>query len=355
MAEDEPPENQKNGRATSSDFPKKYASSVDVARLAGVSQSAVSRTYKIGASVSEETRKKVLAAAEQLNYRPSLIPRIMLTHRSHLVAIVIGGMHNPFYAMVLEQFLVRLQKTGNQVLLVHVHSDYSLDAVIPRLASYRVDAIVSALSILSQESAEELARLQIPVVSFNSETTNAWVSSVRSDNRKAGEAIADLFIARGGRRFGYISGAKGSLASDERYAGYSERLVAAGFEPPVVRAAGFRYERGFKAAQEIFSRPRAPDALFCANDLSAIGAMDALRQRGLRIPEDVIIAGFDDIPAAAWGSYELTTFLQDGARMVDETLQLIERDIDPDTPSSNGVSVVVPAQLIERATTRRPG
>lgn len=353
MATDETSQPPKDRRAPTADFPKKYASSVDVARLAGVSQSAVSRTFKIGASVSPETRKKVLAAAEQLNYRPSLIPRIMLTHRSHLVAIVIGAMHNPFYAMVLEQFLVRLQKAGNQVLLVHVHSDYSLDAVIPRLASYRVDAIVSALSILSLESAEELARLQIPVVSFNSETTNAWVSSVRSDNRKAGEAIADLFIARGGRRFGYISGAKGSLASDERYNGYSQRLVTSGFEPPVVRAAGFRYERGFKAAQEMFSRSRPPDALFCANDLSAIGAMDALRQQGLRIPEDVIIAGFDDIPAAGWGSYELTTFLQDGARMVDETLRLIERYIDPDTPSTNGVSVVVPVQLIERATTQR--
>ena len=109
----------------------RYSSSTDVARLAGVSQSAVSRTYKPGGSVSAETRRKVLAAAEQLGYRPSLIPQIMLNHRSYLVAIVIGGMYNPFYAKVLEEFTVKLQATGHQVLLVHVDSGHSLDATSP--------------------------------------------------------------------------------------------------------------------------------------------------------------------------------------------------------------------------------
>ena len=128
---------------------KKYASSVDVARMAGVSQSAVSRTFSGGAHVSEATRKKVLDAAKQLDYRPSLIPRIMLTHKSNLVAIVVGGLYNPFYSAVLEQFTIKFQAAGHQILLVHVASDHALDDVIPKLASYRVDAIVSALAILS--------------------------------------------------------------------------------------------------------------------------------------------------------------------------------------------------------------
>src|SRR5687767_2844679 len=146
---------------------KRYASSTDVARLAGVSQSAVSRTYKPGGRVSPETRRKVLAAAEQLDYRPSLIPQIMLTHRSNLVAVVIGGLHNPFYSQLLENFTTKLQQTENQVLLVHADSGHAFDAIVPRLASYRVDAIVSGLSILSDSSAAELAKLRIPVISFN--------------------------------------------------------------------------------------------------------------------------------------------------------------------------------------------
>ena len=135
---------------------RRYPSSTDVARLAGVSQSAVSRTFSEGKSVSEDTRKKVLKAAKKLGYSPNFIPRILLKHRSHFVAVVISGTSNPFYALAFEEFTKALQKTGHQVLLIHTDSDHSLDGVLPRLASYRVDAIVSALPVLSEEAAQSL-------------------------------------------------------------------------------------------------------------------------------------------------------------------------------------------------------
>ncbi len=206
----------------------RYTSSTDVARLAGVSQSAVSRAYTPGASVSAETRRKVLEAAEVLGYRPSLIPGIMLKHRSRLVAMVVGGLYNPFYATVLELFATRLQEIGNQVLLVHVDSGFSLDEAIPRLAGYRVDAVVSALAVLSQDAAAALARLEIPVVCFNTPLKNEWVSSISSDNREAGGAMADLFIAGGAGTFGYITGPRGSPANEDRLAGYRDRLLQTG-------------------------------------------------------------------------------------------------------------------------------
>ncbi|MDR3494730.1 MAG: LacI family DNA-binding transcriptional regulator [Ancalomicrobiaceae bacterium] len=332
---------------------KKYASSTDVARLAGVSQSAVSRTYKPGAKISEEMRQKVLAAAAQLDYRPSLIPRIMLTHKSNLVAIVIGGMYNPFYSAVLERFTVGLQEAGNQVLLVHVDSGHSLDAVIPKLASYRVDAIVSALSILSKQSADELARFKIPVVSFNTPVRNEWVSSVCCDNVGAARSLVELYLARGGRRFGFISGPPASPASAERLAGFRLGLAAHGIDNLAMAVADFRYEGGHAAALSMFAGPDRPDALFCANDLMAIGAIDALRRTyGLRVPEDVLVAGFDDIPSAAWGAYELTTFVQDGQRMVDEALAILRVAAASHGPVGE-VAIEVPARLIERQTTRR--
>lgn len=333
-------------------YRKNYASSTDVARLAGVSQSAVSRTFRPGASVAPKTRQKVIAAAEALNYRPSLIPRIMLTHRSHLVALVIGGMYNPFYTMVLEQFLVRLQKAGKQVLLVHVDSGHSFDAAIPKLASYRVDAIVSALSILSARSADILARLKIPVVSFNTPITNSWVSSVCCDNREAGRAMAELFIARGARRFGYLAGIDGSPANNDRQAGYTAAIHEAGLGEVKVGAADFSYNGGYQTTLELFGQSNPPDALFCANDLSAFGAIDALHKLGLAVPDDVLVGGFDNISSASWGAYDLTTFHQDAPHMVEETLKLIDH-ANPSEMSSIGVSVVVPAKLIERGTTQR--
>jgi DNA-binding LacI/PurR family transcriptional regulator len=332
----------------------RYASSIDVARLAGVSQSSVSRTYRSGESISAETRRKVLAAAEQLGYRPSLIPQIMLNHRSYLVALVIGGMYNPFYARVLEEFTVQLHATGHQVLLVHVESGHSLDSVIPRLASYRVDAIVSALAVLSADAAAALAAFKIPVVSFNTPVKNKWLTSISSDNSAAGAEIADLFVARGARTFAYVAGPKGSPASDDRLKGFRDRLAAHGYG--ALRIAGgedFSYESGRDALAALLENGGLPEAIFCANDLIAIGTIDAVRSTtGLRPPEDFLIAGFDDIAMAGWTAYDLTTFVQDARRMVSETVRAL-RAAEGAREPLNEVHVVLPARLIQRGSTRR--
>ena len=365
---------------------KRYSSSIDVARLAGVSQSAVSRTYREGASVSEETRRKVLEAATALDYRPSMIPRIMLTHRSYLVAVVVGGLYNPFYANVLEIFSARLQEAGYQVLLMYTDSGHTLDGIIPRLSSYRVDAIVSALAVMSGAAAQDLARLKIPVVLFNAALANNWVSSVSSDNVGASRAMAAHLIERGATRFGFIAGPANSSASKDRFAGFRDRLAENGVQPPAFAEADYRYDghpgrwiavwQGGLASfggialavvvgiilqrhwwpetkLALFTDARPPDALFCANDLMAMGAMDALRtDLGLRVPEDVLVAGFDDIPAAAWPSYGLTTVIQDASRMVDKAIELLRAKMaHHDGPG--GIRTIVPATLVARASTAR--
>ncbi len=317
--------------------------------MAGVSQSAVSRTFSGGAKVSEATRKKVMEAARRLDYRPSLIPRIMLTHRSNLVAIVVGGFYNPFYSAVLEQFTIKFQAAGHQILLVHVGNDHALDEVIPKLAMYRVDAIVSALAILSPQGAQTLAKLRIPVISFNSAVRNEWVTPISCDNVKAGRAIADLFVAKGARSFGFISGPVSSPASASRLQGFAERLRELDAGPLRTARGDYRYEGGFAAATELFAVAGKPDALFCANDLLAIGAIDCLRKKGIRVPEDVMVAGFDNIPEASWASLDLTTFMQNGARMVDEALSIVAAAEDGNRRGED--AIVIPAKLIERGTT----
>jgi DNA-binding LacI/PurR family transcriptional regulator len=331
----------------------RYASSTDVARLAGVSQSAVSRAYRPGASVSPETRRKVLEAAEALGYRPSLIPQIMRDHRSYLVAVVVGGLYNPFYSQVLEEFARRLQAIGNQVLLVHVDSGYSFDEVIPKLASYRVDAVVSALAVLSGEAAEALACLRIPVVAFNTSVKNKWVSTVSSTNCEAGAAIADLFLSRGARTFGYITGPLDSPASADRLAGFRDRLLERGHSRLRVATGDFHYEGGARALHAMGREGTLPEAIFCANDLTAMGAIDAIRRAGVRrIPEDLIIAGFDGIPSAAWDPYDLTTFEQDAEAMVERAVEIVTATAA--THRSLGeIAIAVSPRLVERGTTRR--
>ena len=334
---------------------KRYASSTDVARLAGVSQSAVSRTYRPGASVSEETRRKVIEAATTLDYRPSLIPQIMLTHRSRLVAVVVGGLENPFYSAVVEQFAKRLQALDYQILLMHTDQDHSLDGVIPRLASYRVDAVVSALPVIATACAESLARLQVPVVSFNTPVSNGWLSSVCSDNVGAGRAVAGHLLERGAFRFGFIGGPASSAASRDRLEGFRSGLRGAARARLTVGSASFDYDGGAAAALTMFSGGVVPDALFCANDLMALGAVDVLRRKlGMRVPEDVLVAGFDDIPAAAWAAYDLTTVVQDAPSMVERAVDLLDSAV-PRQRDERGSRVMVPAVLKVRGSTDKHG
>ena len=294
----------------------------------------------------------MLAAAETLGYRPSLIPQIMRDHRSYLVAVVVGGLYNPFYARVLEEFARQLQAVGKQVLLVHVDSGHSLDEAIPKLASYRVDAVVSALAVLSSEAADALAGLRIPVVAFNTVVKNEWVSTVSCANRAAGEAIADLFVARGARTFGFVTGPAESPASSERLHGFRDRLLENGYRDLRLAAGNFRYEGGAQAYEVLRGEGPLPEAMFCANDLMAMGMIDRIRgARDRRIPDDMMIAGFDGIPPSGWKAYDLTTFEQDAVTMVERAIE-IATDTAAAARSTGGIGMTVSARLVERGSTR---
>jgi len=332
--------------------PKKFPSSVDVARRAGVSQSAVSRTFATNGIVSEKTRAKVLAAAEELGYRPSVIPRIMLTHRSFLVAIAIGGMYNPFNSSVLETFARKLQAIGYQVMLVPVEHGESLESVMPTLTGYRVDAIFVARGVLDEQSAASLAEYRIPIVAFHTPLQNEWVSSVCWDNLDAGRQMAELFHKRGTRQAAFISGPPQVTSAMERWKGFRAGLLGLGHHDPLLFHASFTYEGGVEATERLLAQPVSIDAIFCSNDLAAIGCMDTLRERGLRIPADVMIAGFDDIPEASWKGNDLTTFGQSEVSMVDASLAILA-EVNEAGQKFNGTVVTIPVRLIERYSTKR--
>lgn len=333
---------------------RRYSSSVDVARLAGVSQSAVSRTFTEGASVSEETRAKVLEAAAQLGYGPSLIPKIMLTNQSFLIAVVSGGMYNPFYASVVEGICRRIRETGSNVVLFTVEHDDPIDAMIPDILGFRVDGIISALTVVSPAAAERCAKVRVPLVLCNGRTDNDWVASVCSDNVSGGRKIANLFIEKGARNLAVITGNKGNMASDDRLAGFLSGVFSKGQFDVKMEEGTFRYESGYDAALRLFdgSGPR-PDAVFCVNDLMAIGAIEAIRSKlGLRVPQDVMVAGFDDIAPSAWPSIGMTTIRQDADKLVEGAVDLLDRLMtDADAPINR--HHLLPTRLIERGSTER--
>lgn len=303
---------------------KGSVSSVEVAQLAGVSQATVSRVFSAATNVSPETRARVLAAARKLGYRPNAIARSLNQQSTRIIGIVLIRFMNPFYARLLQEFTSRLQGLGYWTLLLNVQNGAELEEVLPMALQYQVDGIIITSALLSSQLADECARLGTPVVLFNRYSLDTKVHAVCCDNVAGGRMVADALLDAGHSRIAYIAGEPGSSTNRDREMGFTERLNERGMSLYARAGGDYTYESGYQAAQELLRLQPPPDAIFCASDLMAMAAMDAARyEMNLRVPEDLSIIGFDDIPMAAWPNYQLTTVHQPIDRMVDVTLDVL--------------------------------
>lgn len=294
----------------------------DVAEAAGVSISAVSRTFTPGASVSRKTRERVLAAAATLGYHPSALPRMMQTGTSGVIAFIGGGHPNPFAATALSKTLGAFAEEGKHVLLVRAGHHEQLDDVLLRMAGYQVDGIISVLPVKSDAATFVLSAAHIPIVTLDPGISCNAVHVVCSDNEGAGAMAAHHLIACGARRLAHIGG-KGHPSGVMREKGFRQAVAAANLAPPHVLYSDFSYTGGFDTTLSLFARHQ-PDAIFCGNDLMAIGCLDALRSRlHLRVPEDVMVLGHDDIEMAEWAPYQLSTLQMNIDRGVQACVDII--------------------------------
>ena len=306
------------------------ATSYDVARLAGVSQSAVSRCFRPGGSVAPATRARIIAAAEQLKYAPNAIAQGLITRRSNLVAVLISDLNNLYYPEVLAELTRRLSDRGVRVLLFALHAQSDVDAVLSEVWRYRADGVIAAVR-LPVSTLRRFGERGIPLVLYNRVGEGEAVASVCCDSVAGEELLVDRLLAAGHRRFGIITGPDDSYVSQERLRGALGRLRAAGTEPEIVGGA-FDYASGEAGLKQLMLKCRNRlDALICANDLTAIGAIDCARNVfGLGVPDQLSIVGFDGVGPATWSSYSVTTIRQPVRRMTEAAVaMLIERIDDP--------------------------
>lgn len=332
---------------------KPGVTSSQVAEHAGVSQSAVSRTFTPGASISPKTRQKVLAAAKELGYRPNAIARSLITNRSRIIAVVMAYLENLFYPEVLEELGRALAAENYHLLLFTGFVDRHSDPVFDQLMQYRVDGIILASTSLSSELSEECATAGIPVVLFNRTTQRDAVSSVTTRNREGGRRIAEFLVAGGHKSFGYIAGLETSSTNRDRQQGFTEGLAAHGFTDITIEMGNYSRVDAEQAARAMLSRPDRPEALFVANDHMAVAVMDVARHEfGLSIPDELSIIGYDDVGPARWPSYSITSVSQPLKRMVESTVdilmdQIASGEIEPEHRVLNG-------ELIVRGSARLP-
>ena len=331
---------------------KESVTSEDVARLANVSQSAVSRTYTPGASVSNTTRERVLAAAHELRYRPNALARAMISGRSQLIAVLVAYLDNQFYPIILEQLSRSLQAKGYHVLLFMTDPG-NQDQMVQKMLQFQVDGIVMVSATMSSLLARECAETGIPVVLFNRYVPSLSASSVTSDNTEGGRQIARLLAAAGHRRIAFIAGAEDSSTNRDREGGFTDELRKLGVPLWRRSVGGYSFEGAAQATRSLFEDEERPDAIFAANDHMAFSAADVLRdEMGLRIPADVSLIGYDDVPEAGWGGYKLTTIKQPGLKMIEETVRILVDQIESQKIAK--LDTILPSRLVIRASARLP-
>ena len=336
---------------------KERVTSADVANLAGVSQSAVSRVFTPGASASLQTADKVRKAAAELGYRPNSLARAMVSGKTGIIGLVVAYFSNQFYPEAIEKLSKAMQER-NYHLLVFMTSKTEGDVseVVAEILDYQVDGIIAASVALSSDLSKRCASAGVPVVLFNRSQDDNSLSSVTSENYAGGRKVAEFLLATGHQRISYIAGWEGASTQRDRQAGFVDALTAKGHRLWSHEIGNFVMEDAQKAARKLFANglEQGPDAIFVANDHMAIAVMDTLRSElGIKVPEQVSVVGYDDVPAASWPSYDLTTVRQPTNRMVSATVDLLLGQIEnPAQFSIHPQRIEIDGPLIIRGSTR---
>lgn len=319
----------------------------DVASVAGVSQATVSRALNKPESVSRATREVVLSAVDQLGYHPHSGAVAMKTKRTYVIGLIVAELSNPFYLEVLEETTKFLSEQGYRVVVWD--SSYQAEDAVAAINGGMVDGvIVSAWSEDSEAMRAALASDR-PMVLLNRRASSNGSDSVTSDNRAGGRMVADYLVDHRKKDVVFVAGRKETSTAIERRTGFFERLDEVGspvkYELFGAFQAGIAAEE-IKAFVDIYG---APSAVFCANDIMAIGVLNGLCERGIRVPEDTWVIGYDDVDAAGWPIIDLTTVRQSSRDMAREGASiLLERLEDPSRPL---MSRTFPTELVVRGTT----
>jgi DNA-binding LacI/PurR family transcriptional regulator len=332
---------------------KRSVTSRDVAELAGVSQSAVSRCFSPNASISEKTRKKVLEAARKLGYRPNSIARSLITRSSRIIAVVAPPLDNPFYSQIIDRASRLMQKEGYHLLLFMVEDDGESEGVMSEILQSQADGILMLSASLSSTFAEECVERSIPVVIINRIVNFEGVSQVSSDNYHGGYWVGSFLASSGHDRIAFISGIPASSTSEYRRKGFCDALAAFDKQCWAMERGDYLFEKAKEATRRLFAKTPYPDAVFAANDHMAIAVIETLRSEfGLRVPEDVSVVGFDATPISAWPSFQLTTVRQPLESMVSEAAGLLLQQIQEGHITA--VQKTLPVVPILRESARRP-
>ena len=328
-----------------------FVTAADVAERVGVSRSAVSRTFTPGASVSNEVRARIIDAAGKLGYRVNRLAQGLTNARSNIVGLVGADIHQPFHAECLAMLSATLLADGFQCMLLNAaNAEHDMGALIARVLEYRVCAIVVMNGTPPSRVVKEALSNGVPVILVNKPMPGLAVDTVVTDHAAGGHAAAEQLLAAGCQHLAVVSSGARTASLEGRLDAFCKRAMQGGVPVRIWRDGPTDYSTGRNAALAMLAE-EAIDGAFCVTDLIALGFLDAARlDRGRRVPDDLSVIGFDDIPQAAWGAYQLTTFRQPVRLLTDQVMQIIRQRAE--NPESPHALFTLPASPIIRMTVR---
>lgn len=319
-----------------------------------MSQSLVSRAFSGNGRVAAETREHILKVAADLGWQPNALARSMVSGDTPLVAIVTSRLGYAWRAQVMSRLLEALDRLALRPLVFHARKDAGTDELLAEALSWQTKGVIVSVGSITHEFAEALHKQGRFLVTLNRGADHEGAFSIATDNRRAGTHAATALIEDGARRPIMLAGPDDAWASRMRAAGYADGMEQHGKRAVVWHYPDLSREYGKTAAARLLALPRSrrPDAVFAANDALALGFMDHLRERGVHVPDDVALIGFDDLPEASYTPYRLTTFRQPLEVMTDRIVDFVAERVAGRTPPTSADIMYVPATFVPRATLR---
>ncbi|MEH0075977.1 LacI family DNA-binding transcriptional regulator [Pannonibacter sp. Pt2] len=326
-----------------------FVTAADVAKLAGVSRSAVSRTFTPDAYVSPAVREKVLRAADELGYRVNRLAKDLQTSRSSMVAIVGARFYEPYVAGLLDDLSAALIGQGLHALLLNASSQ-DMTALLNLVLEYRVRAVIVLSGAPPRELIDQCLRARQRMILINRHMEGVEAGAIETDDRMGGRLAAERLLAAGRRKLCVVRSGADTPSQRRRAAGFLERLDEEGIACERWVAGRGNYEAGCEAARSLLRDSgslSAIDGVFAATDRTALGFLNTARfEMGVSVPQDVAVIGFDDIPEAAWSSHNLTTIRQSAPDVVAAVLTLLAEEGE----DAGLQRVSIPVSLVERGT-----
>ena len=331
----------------------KKVTSYDVAREAGVSQSAVSRVFRPGLSVSKKTRDKVMTTANKMGYRPNAIARMLITKQSGMVAVIVSSRANVNYPEVLSQVSKQLAARNKRVLLFTLDDVEGLDDLFEQILTFQVDGVIALAAHFESDRLAQFEQHKIPVVLYNRNVPDAMANTVCCNHERGIKQLILELEQNNPKNYLVLSGPKDSDVANERREIALSLLAQFGAKDVTVLYGDYSYQSGRDCLAKWLDKNPTPDAVICSNDTMAIGVIDEARENhSIHIPNNMSVVGFDGITSSAWQSYQITTIKQPVEQLVKAAVEVLLDHIEnPDAPPE---ARVLTGTLIKGNSVRRP-